>query len=52
MSRWWYVRLVDEYFLPREKLRDILFFEKKKRFEYHVAYDPNFGNCVYITLSY
>lgn len=28
MSIWWNVQLVDEYFLSREKLHDILFFEK------------------------
>lgn len=31
MSIWCNVQLVDEYFLPREKLHPILFFEEKKK---------------------
>lgn len=40
MSLWWNVQLVDEYFLPGEKLHNILFFEKK-RLECHIEYDPD-----------
>lgn len=31
MSIWCSAQLVDEYFLPREKLHPILFLEKKKK---------------------
>lgn len=33
MSIWWDIQLVDEYFLSREILHDILVFEKKDYIE-------------------